>query len=204
MARYYGPKVRLSRSVEAPIAETPKHVTPGRQKRPGGHGYRRPRRSLYGSQLVEKRKIASYYNVRERQLRRYIKQAQAAKGPTAEALEAILESRLDNVIRRLRWARTVWQSRQMVVHGHFLVNDRKVDKPSFSVKPGDAITVKPSSLDFVRRCAEATEGMGFRVPDWLSVDQVELAASVLHLPLLQEIMLPFDVDYSKIIEFYTR
>jgi small subunit ribosomal protein S4 len=204
MGRYYGPKIRLSRSVEAPIAETPRHVAPKKQRRPGVHGYRRARRSLYGSQLVEKRKIASYYNVRERQLRRYTQQAQATRIPSQEALQEILESRLDNVIRRLRWARTVWQARQMVVHGHFLVNGRKVDRPSCCVKPGDTITVKQSAQDFVRRCAEATEGMGFRVPDWLSVDQAKLVAAVLHVPQLQEVMLPFDVDYSKIIEFYTR
>jgi small subunit ribosomal protein S4 len=204
MAHYYGPKVRLSRSVEAPIAETPKHVARKNPKRPGVHGYHRARRSLYGSQLVEKRKVASYYDVRDSQLRRYIRQAQTAKTPSPRALQETLESRLDNGVRRLRWARTIWQARQMVVHGHFLVNGHKVDRPSFCVKGGDTIAVKRSSHDFVRKCAAATEGMGFRVPDWLSVNQDSLEAVVLRAPQVEKVMLPFEADYSKIVEFYTR
>ncbi len=204
MARYYGPKVRLSRSVQAAIAETSKHVTPKKQSRPGVHGHHKSRRSLYGSRLLEKRKISSYYDVRHRQLRRYVKQAGAAKSPSQQALQEALERRLDNVIRRLRWARTIWQARQMVVHAHFRVNGRRVNVPSLQVKPGDSITAKESSRDFVRRCAESTEGMGFRVPDWLSVNQDSLEATVLHAPQFDEVMLPFEIDYSKIIEFYAR
>jgi small subunit ribosomal protein S4 len=154
--------------------------------------------------VVEKRKVVSYYDVRDSQLRRYIRQAQTAKSPSPRALQETLEARLDNVVRRLRWARTIWQARQMVVHGHFLVNGRKVDRPSFCVKGGDTVAVKQSSHDFVRQCAASTEGMGFRVPDWLSVSQDRLEAVVLHAPKAEEIMLPFEVDYSKIVEFYTR
>ena len=204
MASYHGPKLRLSRGLEVPIAETPKHVTTKRQKRPGCHGYRRARLSLYGIQLKEKKKVASYYNIRNSQLRRYVKQAQSVDNPPPRALQEILESRLDNVIRRLRWARTIWQARQMVCHGHFLVNGRKVDQPSFCVKPGDIITVKTPSHSFVRQCAESTEGMGFRVPDWLLVDQSRLEATILHPPQFQEVLIPFEVDYNKLIEFYTR
>ena len=204
MARYYGPKVRLSRSVQAAIAETPKHVTPKKKNCPGMHGYHKPRRSLYGSRLLEKRKISCYYDIRHRQLRRYVKQAGAAKSPSQQVLQETLKRRLGNVIRRSRWARTIWQARQMVVHGHFLVNGRKVNLPSFQVKPRDVITVKQRSRDFVRRCVESTEGMGFRVPDWLSVNQDRLEATVLHAPQLEEVMLPFEIDYSKIIEFYVR
>lgn len=83
----------------------------------------------------------------------------------------------------------------MITHGHFLINDRKVDKPSYCVKPGDVITVKQSSRDFVQRCNESTKGMVFRVPYWLSVDQERLLATALHAPQPDEIMLPFEVDY---------
>ncbi len=179
-------------------------MTPKKQSSPGAHGHHKPRRSLYGSRLLEKREISSYYDVRHRQLRRYVKQAGAAKGPSQQVLQETFERRLDNVIRRLRWARTIWQARQMVVHGHFLVNGRKVGVPSFQVKLRDRITVKESSRDFVRRCVESTEGMGFRVPDWLSVNHDSLEATVLHAPQLDEVMLPFEIDYSKIIEFYAR
>jgi small subunit ribosomal protein S4 len=153
---------------------------------------------------MEKQKFARYYNIRDVQLRQYATQAQSARKPSVEVLQEILERRLDNVIRRLRWARTIWQARQMVVHGHFLVNGRKVDLPSFYVKAGDIISVKEDSKQFVRRSAESTEGMGFRVPDWLSVDQDKMEATVLHSPKAEEIMYPFEVDCSRIIEFYTR
>lgn len=205
MARYYGPKVRLSRSLEVPIAETPKHVTGRRQKRPGCHGHRRRvRLSLYGLQLREKQKIASYYNVRDSQLRRYAEQAQSSKQPSPQALVEILESRLDNVIRRLHWARTIWQARQMVVHGHLLVNGQKVDIPSRRVKSGDFITVRKRSYPFVQKCTEAAQGIGFRIPDWLSVDPHRLEATVLCSPQFEQVLLPCEVDYGNIIEFYTR
>ena len=112
MGSYHGPKLRLTRSLEVPISETPKHVTPKRQKLPGAHGYRRSRLSLYGIQLKEKKKVAAYYNIRNAQFRRYLKEAQSARGSTTEALQRILETRLDNIVRRLRWARTIWQARR--------------------------------------------------------------------------------------------
>jgi small subunit ribosomal protein S4 len=204
MSSYHGPKLKISRALGAPIAETPKHVTPKRQNRPGRHKYRGVHPSLYGIQLKEKKKIASYYNIRNSQLRKYIKQAQSADNPPTRALQEVLECRLDNVIRRLRWARTIWQARQMVSHGHFFLNGRKVNLPSVCVKPGDIIKVKESRRQFVRKCSESTEGMGFRVPGWLSLDQEHLQATVLHQPLEGEVLLPFDVDYKKIIEFYSR
>ncbi len=204
MGRYCGPKIKLSRSLEVPIAETPKHLTLRREKRPGQHGYRRGRRSLYALQLREKQRIAFYYNIRNNQLRHYKKLAGSSVHSTREALQEILESRFDNVIRRLHWARTIWQARQMVVHGHFLVNGRKVDKASFHVKQGDVISVKNRSLSFIQRCAESADEVGFRVPDWLSIDKEKLQATVLHLPAFEEVCLPFEVDYGRIVEFYTR
>ncbi len=204
MGSYHGPKVRLSRSRSVPIAETDKHVSPKKDRRPGQHGYRRTRLSLYGAQLNEKQKISGYYNVRNKQMRLYMSRAQSTKGSTPEILQKTLESRLDNVVRRLRWARTIWQARQMVSHGHFLVNGRKADIASLCVKPGDVISVKPRSKAFIKRCAESTEAMGFRVPEWLSVEEEKLEARVLYLPSLEEVRIPFDIDYTKIIEFYTR
>ena len=204
MGCYSGPKLRLSRRLGVAVAETPKHVTPRRDKPPGAHGRRWRRESLYGSQLREKQKLAAYYCIRDTQFRHYVRKAQSSKLRTDQALLEILETRLDNVIRRLRWARTIWQARQVVSHGHFLLNGQKVDQPSLRVKPGDIITVKESHKSFVRRCEESVEGMGFRVPDWLSVDQERLQASVLHPPRQEEVLIPFDIEYSKILEFYTR
>ncbi len=204
MGTYHGPKVRLTRRVGSPIAETPKHTNVRRPARPGVHGRRRPRRSLYGEQLAEKQKVAAYYNLRDRQFTRHVEQAQAVPGSTTDALQQILESRLDNVIRRLRWARTIWQARQMVSHGHFYINGHKVDIPSYEVRPGEEITVKPGSEVFVRAAIESASESAIQIPAWLSADNEELRAKVLRLPAPEEIRLPFEIDVAKIIEMYTR
>ncbi len=204
MGTYHGPKVRLTRRVGSPIAETPKHTNVRRPTRPGVHGRRRPRRSLYGEQLAEKQKVAAYYNLRDRQFTRHVEQAQAVPGSTTDALQQILESRLDNVIRRLRWARTIWQARQMVSHGHFYIDGHKVDIPSYEVRPGEEITVKPGSEVFVRAAMESAGESEIQVPAWLSVDNDALRAKVLRLPAPEEIRLPFEIDVAKIIEMYTR
>ena len=204
MGTYHGPKVRLTRRAGAPIAETPKHTNVRRPTRPGMHGRRRARRSLYGEQLAEKQKLCDYYNIRDRQFTRHVEQAQAVPGSTTDALQQILESRLDNVIRRLRWARTIWQARQMVNHGHFYVDGHKVDIPSYQVRPGEEITVKPGRDPFVRSALEAAAEAEGQVPAWLSVDNENLRAKVERLPAPEEIRLPFEIDVAKVIERYTR
>jgi small subunit ribosomal protein S4 len=204
MGSYHGPKVRLTRRAGVPIAETPKHLQVRRPRPPGMHGRRRGRQSLYGEQLTEKQRLCSYYNIRERQFTRYVEQAQATPGSSTEALHRILETRLDNVIRRLRWAATIWQARQMVAHGHFLVNGHKVDLPEYHVHAGDEITVKAGSESFLRRAIETAEQAEIHSPAWLSADAEHLRAKVLRLPEPEEIRLPFAIDLPKIIEFYTR
>jgi small subunit ribosomal protein S4 len=204
MGNYSGPKVRLSRALGVPIAETPKHVSPRKTTRPGQHGFRRVKPTLYGTQLKEKQKIACYYNLQNKQLRRYMKMAENSKQTTDREFQVLLETRLDNVIRRLRWARTIWQARQMVGHGHFLVNGRKVDLPSYRVKAGDMIEVKERSKKFAGEVIETTKSMGFAVPEWLVSDEATLKATVARLPQFEEVRLPFDVEFSSIIEYYTR
>jgi small subunit ribosomal protein S4 len=204
MGTYHGPKVRLTRRVGSPIAETPKHTAMRRPTRPGMHSRRRARTSLYGEQLAEKQKLCAYYNIRDRQFTRHVEQAQAVQGSTTDALQQILESRLDNVIRRLRWARTIWQARQMVGHGHFYINGHKVDIPSYQVQPGEEITIKPGSEPFVRAALEAAGESDIQVPGWLSADDAGLRAKVLRIPALEEIRLPFEINVAKVIEMYTR
>ncbi len=205
MGTYHGPKVRLTRRVGAPVAETPKHTNVRRPQRPGIHGKKRGGRlSLYGEQLQEKRKLTAYYDVRDRQFTRHIKQAQTATGSSTDALQRILESRLDNVIRRLHWARTIWQAHQLVGHGHFYVNGHKVDIPSYQVKPGDQITIKPGEEESIRAIAATVENVESVVPEWLSVDNEHLTAKVLRLPEPDEVRLPFEIDMTKVIELYTR
>lgn len=198
MANYTGPKVKLSRRVGVPIADLPKH-TSKRELNPNGmHGYRGRRLRDYGLRLNEKQKLRYHYNVLERQFRRYLREAERAKGNTGETLLRMLEQRLDNVIRRLGWARSIWAARQMVSHGHVLVNGRKVDRPSFQVSVGDKITVKEKIHKLVRENLESLPG--HQVPGWLAFDPSTLTATVTSIPTSDQV--PFDVNMNLIVEFY--
>ena len=198
MANYTGPKVKLSRRVGVPIVDIPKHTSKRQLNPPGMHGFRGRRLRDYGVRLNEKQKLRYHYNVLEKQFRNYMKSAKGAKGNTGEVLLRLLEQRLDNVIRRLGWARTVWASRQIVSHGHVLVNGRKVDRPSFQVKVGDTVTLKPKIQNLVRENMESMPGHD--VPGWLTFDPSNLTASVVSVPTSDQV--PFDVNMNLIIEFY--
>ncbi|MCE9590581.1 MAG: 30S ribosomal protein S4 [Planctomycetes bacterium] len=207
MANYTGPKVRLSRRVGVPIADIPKHTTKRQLNPPGMHGFRGRRLRDYGVRQNEKQKLRFHYNVLETQFRRYLEEAGSAKGNTGEALLRILEQRLDNVIRRLGWARTVWAARQIVTHGHIMLNGRKTDRPSCQLKVGDVITLRER-----KRTKEGYKGVGalirenleslagHQVPGWLSFDPSTLTATVIAVPTSDQV--PFDVNMNLIIEFY--
>ena len=199
MARYLGPKVKLSRRVGVPIADIPKHTSNDRLRNPPGvHGYRGRRLRDYGVRLVEKQKLRYHYAVLEKQFRRYIDEAARRQGNTGEVLLQILEQRLDNIIRRTGFTRTIWAARQLVTHGHVLVNDHKVDRPSFSVSPGDTITLKPRIHKLVRENMESMAGL--EIPGWIEVNPAELKATAVALPTADQV--PFDVNTNLIIEFY--
>jgi small subunit ribosomal protein S4 len=198
MANYTGPKIKLSRRVGVPIADLPKHTTKRQLNPPGMHGFRGRRLRDYGVRLNEKQKLRYHYNVLEKQFRRYVREARSAKGNTGEVLVRILEQRLDNAIRRLGWARSIWASRQIVGHGHVLVNGRKTDRPSFSVNVGDVITLKEKIHNLIRENMESMAG--HQVPAWLGFDPSTLNAQVNALPTSDQV--PFDVDINLIIEFY--
>lgn len=198
MANYTGPKIKLSRRVGVPIADLPKHTTKRQLNPPGMHGFRGRRLRDYGVRLNEKQKLRYHYNVLEKQFRRYVGEARSAKGNTGEVLVRILEQRLDNAIRRLGWARSIWASRQIVSHGHVLVNGRKTDRPSFSVNVGDVITLKEKIHKLIRENMESLAG--HQVPAWLGFDPSTLNAQVNALPTSDQV--PFDVNMNLIIEFY--
>src|SRR5215207_1950534 len=141
MGRYTGPKVKLSRRVGAPIADTPKH-TAKELTLPGMHGYRGRRNTEYGVRLAEKQKLRFHYGMLEKQFRLFLDIAKKSKGNTASTMMQILETRLDNVLRRLGVAKTIWAARQIVAHGHVLVDGRKTDIPSYIVEPGQTITFR--------------------------------------------------------------
>lgn len=198
MARYLGPKVKLSRRVGVPIADVPKHTAKRELTPPGAHGYRGRRMKDYGIRLTEKQKLRFHYNVMEKQFRRYVHEATRRKGNTGDLLLVLLERRLDNVIRRAGFVRTIWAARQMVVHGHVLVNGRKVDRPSYSCQAGDTVTLKSRIHKVVRENMESMAG--HVVPGWMDVNPSELSCKLLTMPTSEQI--PFDVNTNLIVEFY--
>jgi len=198
MANYTGPKVKLSRRVGVPIADIPKHTSKRQLNPPGMHGFRGRRLRDYGVRLNEKQKLRYHYNVLEKQFRAYMDDASRSKGNTGDLMLALLEQRLDNVIRRLGWARTIWAARQIVAHGHVLVNGRKTDRPSFQVSVGDKVTLKDRVHKLVRENMESLPG--HQVPGWLTFDPSTLQADVVAKPTQDQV--PFDVNMNLIIEFY--
>lgn len=198
MANYTGPKVKLSRRVGVPIADIPKHTTKRQLNPPGMHGFRGRRLRDYGIRLNEKQKLRFHYNVLEKQFRGYMDKASHLKGNTGDVLLRLLEQRLDNVVRRLGWARTIWAARQIVSHGHVLLNGRKTDIASAQVKVGDQITLKPGIHKLVRENLESLPG--HEVPAWLTFDPSTLTAKVVAVPTPDQV--PFDVNMNLIIEFY--
>ena len=167
---------------------------------PGDHGRGRQKQSEYRVQLREKQKARRYYGVLEKQFRLYYDKASRQPGITGENLLTLLERRFDNVLVRLGFAASRRQARQMIRHGHWTINGRRVDIPSYQVKPDDVITIKSSSgaTDVVRDATELTSG----VPAWLQADHDSLTAKVLRLPERSEISAP--VEEQLIVELYSK
>ena len=169
---------------------------------PGQHGQGRSKNSEYGQQLREKQKAKRFYGVLESQFRSYFEMATRRQGQTGENLLAILESRLDNVVYRLGFAMSRAEARQMVTHGHITVNGRKVNIPSYQVKPGMIIALKESSrsIDKIKANIEANE---FRpAPKWLEYDKNNGVAIVLAVPARDDIDLP--IEEHLIVELYSK
>jgi len=162
------------------------------------HGYRGRRNTEYGIRLAEKQKLRYHYCIQERQFRRVLDAAKKSKGNTGNSMLQLLELRLDNVVRRLGVARTIWAARQIVAHGHVIVNGRKTDIASFTVRPGDVITFKEKIHKLLRENMESNAG--HNVPGWLEWNPAQLTAKVIALPNPEDV--PFEVNMNLIIEFY--
>ena len=163
---------------------------------------RRRKESEYGMQLREKQKAKFIYGVLEKQFRRYYKHALAKEGVTGENLMAILESRLDNVVFRLGFARTRKEARQTVTHGHITVNGKRVDIPSYRVRPGDLVAVAPKAKELLVIKSALVSNERVSVPAWLEVDIEKLQGSVLSLPTRDQIDL--DINEQLIVELYSK
>ena len=209
MARYIGPVCRLCRRegmklfLKGERCYTEKCAIEKRNLPPGQHGKLRKAKLVgYGLQLREKQKVKRIYGVLENQFRRYFEIADRTRGITGETLLQLLERRLDNVIYRLGLATSRPQARQLVRHGHFLVNGRKVDVPSYSVKAGDVISVKGPSAQAAVLAHAMEEVKGRGIPAWLEFDSSRMAGRVVSLPTREQINLP--VQEQLIVELYSK
>lgn len=169
---------------------------------PGQHGKRRNKMQPYGLQLREKQKVRRVYGVLERQFRRYFAEANRQKGVTGENLLRLLETRLDNVVYSLGFASSRNQARQLVRHGHVTIDGRRVNLPSFQVKPGMEVALKEDvrANAFVVEALETAQGRG--VPPWLDLDSANFRGKVVALPTREDIRLP--IQEQLIVELYSR
>ena len=163
---------------------------------------RRRKESEYAMQLREKQKAKFIYGVLEKQFRGSFKRAKSMEGQTGENLMTILETRLDNVVFRLGFARTRKEARQMVTHGHICVNGRRVDIPSFRVRPGELVSVAPKAKELLVVKSALVSNERVQVPAWLEIDIEKLQGSVLSLPTRDQIDL--DINEQLIVELYSK
>ena len=203
MARYKGPRVRISRRFGQPIFGPSKYLE-RRAYPPGVHGPKKSRRkqSDYGLGLAEKQKLRYQYGLMEAQFRRMFEKALKKRGVTGETLLQLLETRLDNIVFRIGFATTRPAARQMVTHGHIRVNGRKVSSPSFNVKPGDVVEVRetPATRQLATKSLESAQVRP--VPSWINFTRDAFKGQVVRIPSRDEIQ-PI-VNEQLIVEFYSR
>lgn len=208
MARYIGPTCRLCRRENTKLflkgdrCYTDKCAFEKRNYPPGQHGQNKTKISNYGLQLREKQKVKRIYGILERQFKLYYEKADRMKGIVGENLLSLLERRLDNVVYRLGFAVSRRQARQLVRHNHFLVNGKKVNIPSYLVKPNDVISIKEKSLNspLIKENIEAIVRKS--IPSWLELDRDNLKGIVRALPLRSDIEYP--IQEQLIIELYSK
>lgn len=191
MAKYMGPRFKVARRLGVNVFNHPKALS---------RGVKKQKLSEYGEQLLEKQKLKAYYGVLEKQFKKVVFDAIKSKSKTEDVLIQSLERRLDNLVYRLGFASTLRQGRQMVNHGHILVNGEKVDIPSYKVNVGDVITLKEKSKKTSLFTTNFTDTM-ILVP-YLEKNIEGFSGKLIRLPNSEEV--PVEVKYSKIIEFYSK
>jgi len=202
MARYTGPRVRISRRFGVPIFGASKYLE-RRAYPPGVHGPKSRRKvTEYGQGLIEKQKLKYYYGLLERQFRGVYEKASRRRGVTGEQMLQILETRLDNVVYQLGFASTRAAARQMVGHGHVEVNGRKVNIASYALRVNDVITVKNSNVSRQMATKNLESSTSRAVPDWLSLSKDEFKGVVMRVPTRDEIQ-PI-ANEQAVVEFYSR
>lgn len=208
MARYREAVCRLCRRegvklfLKGERCYTDKCALERRPYSPGQHGQTRMKKTEYGLLLREKQKLRRIYGILEKQFRLYFEKAERQKGVTGEKLLILLERRLDNVVYKMGFAHSRRQARQLVRHGHILINNKKVNIPSYLIEVGDVIKLKEKSqeIPFVKEALESIASRG--IPSWLEVDKEKFEGRVKALPTREEIAIP--VQEQLIVEFYSK
>ena len=202
MARYTGPRVRISRRFGIPIFGPTKYLE-RRNYGPGVHGPKSRRKTTeYGAGLIEKQKLRYYYGLMEKQFRGVYEKAKNRRGVTGETMLQILETRLDNVVFHLGFGNTRAAARQMVCHGHVTVNGRKAAIPSYALKVNDVIAIKNHNVSKQLATKGLETSTSRAVPDWMSLTKEELKGVVMRIPTKAEIQ-PI-ANEQAVIEFYSR
>ena len=208
MARYTGAVCKMCRRegkklfLKGDRCYTGKCAIERRSYAPGQHGQNRSKNSEYGLQLRAKQQARRYYGIQEGQFHKYFLMAERKAGVTGTNLLRICESRLDNVVYTLGWASSRAEARQLVTHGHYEVNGKKVDIPSYLLKAGDTVSIKAKSRDSVKIKAVLEANESRPVPTWLDKNAEDFSAKVVKLPDREEIAVP--VEEHLIVEFYSK
>ncbi|ACI98404.1 MULTISPECIES: 30S ribosomal protein S4 [Rhodospirillales] len=204
MSKRQEAKYKIDRRLGVNLWGRAKSPVNKREYGPGQHGQRRKKPSDYGMQLMAKQKLKGYYgNIGEKQFRRLYQEAVRRKGDSGENLIQLLERRLDAVVYRMKFAATPFASRQLINHGHILVNGRRVNIPSYTVKDGDSIEVRSKAKQFAFVMEAAASGER-DIPDYLSVDSQALKGTYVRAPGLADVPYPVQMEPNLVIEFYSR
>jgi small subunit ribosomal protein S4 len=197
-------KYKINRRLGVNLWGRPKSPINKRESAPGEHGQRRRKPTDFGIQLLAKQKLRRYYgNISERQFFRYYEQAVRRRGDTSENLVGLLERRLDAVVYRMKFAPTVFSSRQIVNHGHILVNGKRVNIPSYLVDEGDVVELRGKSKDMVL-VLEAVQSGERDIPEYLTMDGDKMRGTFLRVPKLADVPYPVQMEPNLVIEYYSR
>jgi small subunit ribosomal protein S4 len=204
MTKRVASKYKVNRRLGQNLWGRPKSPVNKRDYGPGQHGQRRKKPTDFGMQLAAKQRLKFYYgNIGERQFRRYYQEAVRRKGDTSENLIELLERRLDTVVYRLKFAITPFAARQLVNHGHVMVNGKRVNIPSYLVRDGDQIELKEKSKQLAS-VLDASQSAERDVPDYLEVDHRAMRGRFLRAPKLTDVPYPVQMEPAQVVEFYSR
>jgi len=204
MSKRHACKYKIDRRLGVNLWGRAKSPINKREYGPGQHGQRRRKPTAFGTQLMAKQKLKGYYaNISERQFRRYYAEASRRQGDTGENLIGILESRLDAAIYRMKLVPTVFAARQVVNHGHVMVNGRRVNIASYMLQPGDVVQIRDASKQMAL-ILEAQESGERDIPDYYDVDVKGMKGTFVRLPKLADVPYPVSMEPNLVVEFYSR